>query len=196
MGLPRWTVCPGCGLALPDAASPRDVASPRDAAPARDAPLARDRRRNASAACWRLYGEVLGYESQHIAVLGRLHQLTVDAYGAQHAGGGTPPIGPTFGLLGLRLALEDGWTGRQVRDAHLYLARTFRDWPTWDPPPRPAQLTVFDVAGAGSPEAHADSVERWARAVWASWTAEHGRVAALVGALLPPDVRQRFLAGG
>ncbi|MHB8959789.1 MAG: DUF5946 family protein [Candidatus Limnocylindrales bacterium] len=67
--------CPGCGLRPP--AWWRGAVEP-------DRPL------RASAACWGLHAELVGFELQHLVALGRLHQLTVDAYGAQHAG---PPHG-------------------------------------------------------------------------------------------------------
>ena len=52
--------CPGCGVELPDSAEPWDSRS------------------LASEACHALYGEVAGFESQHIVELGRWHQLLVD----------------------------------------------------------------------------------------------------------------------
>jgi hypothetical protein len=151
-----------------------------------------NRRLTASVACWRLYGEVLGHESEWLAGLGRLHQLTVDTYGAQHAGGHSPAIATAFGLIGLRLALEDGMTGAEVRAAHQYLAQRFRTWPVFDPPSTTWQVTVIDVAAAGSSEAHEEAVSRWAADVWSSWRHEHDRVAGLVGERLPPDVRGRL----
>jgi hypothetical protein len=147
-----------------------------------------ERRASASAACWQLYGEVVGHELEHLARLGRLHQLTVDAYGAQHAGGGSSRLGVAFSLIGLHLAFEDGASGSQVRDAHQYLGRRFREWPAFAPPPQPAAITVFDVAAATSPEAHEKIVVAWARAVWEGWRPEHGRIRDLLRERLPPGV--------
>ena len=73
------TTCPGCGLELPATGLPADP------------------RRNASPECWRLYGEVQGYELRHLQLVRNLHQLTVDTYAAQHAprhpGGDRRPLG-------------------------------------------------------------------------------------------------------
>src|SRR6266511_2438669 len=73
------TTCPGCGLELPASG------------------LTPDPRRNASPECWRLYGEVQGFELNHIELARDYHQLAVDAYSAQHAArersGDIPPIG-------------------------------------------------------------------------------------------------------
>lgn len=164
---PDWSACPGCGVDLPEVAGTADP------------------RTTASAACRRLYGEVCGYEYEHLARVGRFHQLTVDAYGAQHGGPSSPSIGTAFGLIGLHLALEEGWSGTKVRDAHQELARRFDDWPVFDRPATMTALTIFDVAIAGSPDAHAETVERWAAAVWASWAPAHGEVARLIAERLP-----------
>ena len=170
-----WSVCPGCGVTLPAVAGLRA-------------------RSNASESCWQLYGEVAAYTSAHLATLGRLHQLTVDAYGAQHAGGSAAPIGVAFALIGLRLSLDEGWQGDEVRSAHQYLAATFKDWPEFAPPSRGASVTAFDVAMTDSPEAHAQLVRRWAADVWASWGTCRDEVVALIEARLPVDVRGRLRA--
>lgn len=171
-----WTTCPGCGVQLPAS----------ETAP--------EPRSNASAECRQLYGEVLGNEADNLAQLGRLHQLTVDAYGSQHGGPPTPPIATAFGLIGLRLALDEGWSGTQVRSAHQYMGEASGDWPVFDRPATPGDVTVYDVAAADSPEAHADAVGRWAAAVWSAWHEAHPRVRALIDERLPTEVRGRILA--
>lgn len=50
-----------------------------------------------------------------------IHQLLVDAYGAQHADETTKPIAVLFSLIGLYLHLEKGYTGKQVQRAHMRL---------------------------------------------------------------------------
>jgi len=52
------------------------------------------------------------------------HPNVVDAYEAQHAGGRARNITGAFGLIGLYLALEKGYTGKQ---AHMQLARVRKD---------------------------------------------------------------------
>lgn len=61
--------CPGCGLAAPDTGE--------------DPPP----EYRASAACYRLYGEVLARDYSDPAYYRVGHQMVVDAYAAQHAGG-------------------------------------------------------------------------------------------------------------
>jgi hypothetical protein len=171
------STCPGCGLTLPGSADLHG-------------------RANASETCWQLYGEVASNEALHLGVLGRLHQLTVDAYAAQHAGGSAARIGVAFALIGLSLSLDEGWSGDQVRDAHQYLGATFKDWPGFAPAAERTWMTVYDVALASSPEEHARLVQRWASEVWAAWAPIHSDVLALIEARLPADVRGRITSAG
>src|SRR5438552_1602766 len=156
------SACPGCGVSLPGSAAPWD---PRSLA---------------SEACHALYGEVAGFESQHIAELGRWHQLLVDTYTAQHVGERTPVIGTAFALIGLQLALEEGRDGLEVRDAHQRLAKAFRTWPRFDAPRSRGARTIFDLAIAESTDEHVERLVAWARDVWAAWSASHAAVRELI----------------
>lgn len=166
--------CPGCGVHLPGRS---DEISPRP---------------GASAACWQLYGEIAGYEAQHVAQLGRFHQLMVDAYAAQHPASDGSGIGLIFGLVGLHLALDEGWRGDQVRDAHQALAGIAGKWPRFELPASRGSMTVFDVAIAGSPEAHADLLQRWAADVWAAWHPARNDVIKFLEERLPAADRARM----
>jgi len=167
--------CPGCGVRLPASTWPVD------------------RRRNASPACWERYTLVLAHEAENIIAVGRLHQLTVDTYAAQHPGPNVPAIAVPFALVGLHLTLDEGWSGLAVRGAHGWLAEHHRSWPAFEPPDGFGALTADRVARAGSAEAHAHLVESWATATWAAWAAQHSRVRAWSLEALPPDVRARLL---
>jgi len=168
------TTCPGCGLELPATGLPADP------------------RRNASPECWRLYGEVQGYELRHLQLVRDLHQLTVDTYAAQHAprhpGGDRPPIGVAYALVGLHLALDRGVPGVEVRAAHQRMGRPEPSWPALPAPASTASVTVLDVAMAGamidSPSGHARAVRAWSSAVWRAWAPQHAAVAALADRLL------------
>ncbi len=85
--------------------------------------------------------------------------MTVDAYGAQHAGEPTGRIYVAYSLVGLYLALERGWSGIQARDFHGRMGRPAHDWPAFVRPPTTGDVTVADVvaagARAGSPDGHA-----------------------------------------
>jgi hypothetical protein len=142
--------CPGCGLLLPETHG--------------DPPP----RWNASPACLLLASDLACYTvaKQDPEFI---HQHAVDAYAAQHAGGQTRNITVVFGLIGLYLAVEKGYKGRQVQQAHMRIARTRRDWPRLEPPARPAGITVQDVLLAGSDAEKDAMIRAWMAAVWESW---------------------------
>jgi hypothetical protein len=173
----RTTECPGCGLELP--------AEP--AAPT--VPL------NASKECAAVYAEVSGFEFEHPVML-RYHQLSVDAYGAQHAGDPTTPIRLGYSLAGLWLALEHGFSGDEVRAVHAHMGHAQDWWPTFRPPAPGEWMTVRDVAEQGvrrgSSTGHATATRAWAESVWSAWTAGGPTVTADVEALL----RRIFVCDG
>jgi hypothetical protein len=135
---------------------------------------------------------VVGHELSHIPQLGGLHQLTEDAYAAQHAGPRVPPIAMAFALIGLHLALDEGWSGTGVRSAHQYLAAHHKDWPHFAPPREPAALTIADIAGSHTPEEHASRVRAWATSVWESWSTEHLAVREWADQVLDGAARARL----
>jgi Family of unknown function (DUF5946) len=142
--------CPGCGLEHPDHG------------------LATGTRQHASAGCWSLYCELAAY------TLARndpafVHQHAVDAYAAQHTGSDTRPITTVYALVGLYLAVECGYTGRQVQGTHMTMAKKRTAWPALAPPPRTAAINVADVLAA-LPGAPRDAMLlTWASSVWTAW---------------------------
>ena len=157
--------CPGCGLELP-----ATNASAPD-------------RYNASAACWQRYGELSAYTLTHDDGT-FLHQHGVDTYAAQHVGETMRPIGAAFALIGLYLAVERGWTGRDVQQAHRQLAARSKDWPRFSPPPQPGAVTVADVMQMPPGTERDTGLRTWGAAVWDAWREEHERVATLVARFL------------
>lgn len=146
---------------------------------------------NASPECWAVNAEQVGFELAHPVLVGRCHQQSVDAYGAQHAGEPTGRIRVAYSLVGLHLALDRGWSGERVRAFHQRMGRPDGSWPAFERPATDGgplgSLTVDDVARAGaragSVDGHARAVDRWARQVWAAWEEEHDAVAALTDRL-------------
>lgn len=151
--------CPGCGLVLP--AAPRtDVVQSI----------------NSSDECATVRSEILGFQFEHPVML-RYHQMIVDAYGAQHGGGPTPPIRVAYGLAGLWLAIEHGFSGEDVRAVHRRMGHPQHDWPAFVPPAAPVGwATIDEVADAGvragSQAGHARAVRGWAESVWDTWVRE------------------------
>lgn len=130
-------------------------------------------RYHASSECWASFGELSAYNIEH-AEPTFLHQLAVDAYGAQHAGGQSRPITTTFSLIGMYLVHEKGFTGRQVQLAHMQLAKHKFSWITFDPPNQTGTLTVVDVLQAEAGAARDQQIREWSASVWESWLAFHG----------------------
>jgi hypothetical protein len=146
----KTTLCPGCGLVLPGL-----HLNPPD-------------RFNASGECWQLFSDLSCYSvaKQDTEFI---HQYVVDAYGAQHAGGTTRNITVVFGLIGLYLALEQGFTGRQVQLAHMRLAKIRKDWPRLDPPLQQAAITILDVLMVPDDTGKDAMIRQWMAAVWENW---------------------------
>jgi hypothetical protein len=138
---------------------------------------------NASPECWSLYGELTAYTVTRGDPT-FIHQHLVDAYAAQHAGGPSKPISVAFGLIGLYLACEKGYTGRQVQHMHMLLANRSKAWPTFTRPQRTGALTVRDVFHAQAGDERDATLMRWAASVWEAWRAEHERVKALLAAVM------------
>jgi GNAT superfamily N-acetyltransferase len=109
-----------------------------------------------------------------------IHQLGVDAWAAQHAGSNSKPIAVAFALIGLYLHLEKGFTGKEVQDAHVKLARNRRQWPQFELPVDRGKITVYDVL-AKSPGGERDMmIEKWCISIWDAYDASHERVIELV----------------
>jgi hypothetical protein len=165
--------CPGCHAALPD----------RHLGPAD--------RFNASGECWQAFSDLSCYT---VAKQDKsfIHQHAVDAYEAQHAGGQTRTIAVAFGLIGLYLALEKGYTGREVQRAHMQIAKIRKDWGRLEPPAHPAQLTVADVLMTGTDAERDAMILRWAAAVWESWADRQAWVRETTDELLGRSRRSSF----
>lgn len=167
-GAPQYRACPGCGARLPLSEEAFG-----------------DERYNASPECWQLYGELTAYTVEQGYRSGDfIHQLAVDAYGAQHARESGRPIGLAFALIGLYLACERGFSGAQVQHMHLQLAQRSKSWPRFAPPEHMGALTVWDVMQAPAGEQRNDKLRRWGQSVWDAWSQEHERVRSLFASVM------------
>ncbi len=59
-----------------------------------------------------------------------IHQHIVDAQIAQTAAANTKPISIIFSLAGLYLFIEKNYTGKQVQQLHMQMAKNKKPWPT------------------------------------------------------------------
>lgn len=164
MDVPNESACPGCGLRMP-----------------RRPALGEHGYYNASPECWSVYTEVLAAEYSHAVLWGQVHQLTVDTYAIQHAGGPHPDKSVDVHLAGLHLALVRGIKPPLVAPMLQRLASGRPDWPHFDPPRVAWPITVFDVAlAAGEFEEHIRRARAWSTSVWEAWSLHHPAIAAFV----------------
>src|SRR3954469_6572687 len=93
-----------------------------------------------------------------------IHQHAVDAFAVQLADEGTKPLKVAFGLFGLCLHLERGFTGREVQRAHMQLAKRRKQWPRFELPRERGDIRVAQVLAAGAGPERDASIESWCRA--------------------------------
>jgi hypothetical protein len=130
-----------------------------------------------SPGCWRIYGEVLAREYSDPA-WGALHRVTVDTYAVQHPGrpGRQAIQSVCVHLISLCMILERGVAPGYATKALAPMVK-MKDRYFWLAPPRPlGEITVVDVAGAGTPEEHLKRVREWAASAWAAWAPHHGTI--------------------
>lgn len=171
MMVPRESRCPGCGLRMP----------PSDGG-------VNPTYFHATPECWSVFSEVLAVEFGNAVLFGQVHQLTVDTYAVQHAGGVHPDKSIDIHLSGLYLMLEKGVPPPDVSRFHRRLANTVSAWPHLPPPAERGSLTVFDVGLSDSAQEHAENVKRWARDVWNAWSPHHTAVATFISRHLAIDL--------
>ncbi len=149
-------VCPGCGLHSSS-----------------DAEL------DGSLPCEEGYNQLIAYTfSLHDADF--IHQLVVDTYSSQHAiRESSHNMKVAFGLIGLYLHFEQGYSGREVQRAHRLLAEQTKTWPRFIQKEAIMAITVSDVLQALSGDDRNRMIEVWGRIVWDAWIDEHGTLAIL-----------------
>ena len=157
-GRAETAACPGCGTVLPELDGPVHAYI------------------GSSPACWARYGEVLAREFQDPAWF-RLHQVTVDAYAAQHPG--VPERrsiqSVALHLITLGLILECGLDPANAPQVHKRLMPR-PDFVWLKPPPMAGRLTVTNVLGASDPAEHERRVLAWGADVWSAWAPHHETV--------------------
>jgi hypothetical protein len=138
---------------------------------------------NASGECRALMNELAYYTLAH-GDPRFIHQHLVDAYGAQHVRQSKSTIGAAFVLAGLYLAVERGFTGRQVQKMHVLMAGKSKQWPRFNPPGNVGSLTVADVLAVEPGPRRDEKLMEWCASIWDAWSAEHGRVKEMVDRFL------------
>lgn len=131
----------------------------------------------ASPGCWALYTALLARE--FAAFDGRVHQLSVDTYAAQHPGPPSPQAIQSVctHLVALCLSLEHGFGVEDLRPLMGDLSRGRWFAPRWlEPPTPPWPMTIVALLDADSPGAHGERVRTWVSATWSAWEPHHGQV--------------------
>jgi hypothetical protein len=123
------------------------------------------------------YDEVYAYAMSRP---GFLLQHVWDAFSVQTANSGSKPIGVVFGLVGLYLHVELGFSGHQVQKAHMTLAQRKREWPLIDLPEVRGRITAVDVLATPGGTERDSAIYEWCRSVWAACGANRKTVIALL----------------
>ncbi len=113
-----------------------------------------------------------------------IHQHIVDAFQAQHAAEDTKPITIVFSLIGLYLYLEKGYSGREIQQIHMRLARHKNNWEQFALPDTRGSITVTEVLAAPAGHRRDEMIRNWCQSVWDAWEASHPRIRDLVKAKL------------
>jgi hypothetical protein len=109
-----------------------------------------------------------------------IHQHVVDAFAAQNATSQTKPIAVVFGLIGLYLHLERGFTGRQVQRAHMKLATPRRKWMMPRLPEQRGAIRVGDVLQSPPGVEREVMIDVWCASVWNAYEEAHAEIEAIV----------------
>ena len=122
-----------------------------------------------------LYHELTAYTLGHMDPA-FIHQYVVDAFAAQTADADTKPITLAFALVGLYLAAERQYSGRQVQRVHTLLARRRRRWPSFDIPDHRGPITVLDVMDTAPGPGRDEMIRMWVASVWQAYVAQRDGV--------------------
>jgi len=108
-----------------------------------------------------------------------IHQYIVDAFAAQQADEKSKPIKVAFALIGLYLHIEEQYSGREVQEAHMRLAKNKKQWPVFDLPVHRGNIGISDVLHAKPGPERDRAIREWSASVWEAWSDSHAKVADL-----------------
>lgn len=131
----------------------------------------------ASAGCWAVFGEVIAKEYSDV-LYASAHQLTVDAYAAQHPGTPSPQSiqSVALHLVSLLCVLERGYDPARAAAVKQQLSKQKERFVWLEPPRSLGGLTILDVARAKDSVEHKTVVREWASSVWRAWSPHHEAV--------------------
>lgn len=89
-----------------------------------------------------------------------------------------------YALAGLYLFLKKNYTGLEVRDAHLQMAKETKQFPAITLPEDRGAITVSDVLAAPAGDDRDEMIRLWCISVWDAFSEQHHDVIALTEKLL------------
>ena len=113
-----------------------------------------------------------------------IHQHIVDCYIAQTANEQTTPIAIFFSLAGLYLYLEKKYSGRQVQQAHLLMAKKTKEFLKIDLPLNRGDITVTAVLAVQPGDQRDDMIRKWSESVWGAYLDQHSQIIFMTEKLL------------
>lgn len=109
-----------------------------------------------------------------------IHQHAVDAFAAQNANVKTKTITITFALVGLYLMLEKNFTGKEVQNAHIKMAKRRKTWPKFKLPEKKGDITIEDVLNTPPGPMRDEAIFKWSASIWEAYYESHEKVAYIV----------------
>ena len=95
-----------------------------------------------------------------------IHQHAVDAFAVQHLGEDTKIIKATYGLLGLCLYLEHGFSGKEVQHVHVKLSSDKSDWPNIQYPIQQIAYSIQTILNAPEGKHRDQEIRNWCELIW------------------------------
>jgi len=78
------------------------------------------------------------------------------------------------------LHIEKHYSGKEVQEAHMRLAKKKKEWPVFDLPVYRGNIGVSDVLRAKPGPERDRAIKEWSASVWEAWGESHAKVADLV----------------
>lgn len=113
-----------------------------------------------------LFHELSFYTLAHPNHTYFIHQHVVDAYAVQHLTAHSKMIKATYGLLGLCLYLEYGFSGKEVQNTHVRLSYDKSNWPNIHYPVEPINYSIMDILNVSEGNERDAKIKEWCEAVW------------------------------
>jgi hypothetical protein len=136
---------------------------------------------HASDECWGSFSEALARAVADPTLDSAGHQVLVDGYAVQHAGGSHPDKSVAIHLTDLYLVFEHGVHPARVAPMLQRLADSVESWPRLEPPERISGTTASQIVRAGDTPATLRLIRRLGEETWTLWGPHRGTVDGLAG---------------